>query len=385
MVDTLVLEGRRRRRRRWPWVLLAVVLVVVAGFAAAGWYYATQLTGPPTIRPFEPDNEVVATSGDQVTLRDEGFAAQDARWGLQLPEGRHVVLGDVIDRGGDVVTRTFSDVVGEPPRSGEPVRVDEFVYVGDPASALGLPFEEVTIDGALGPLPAWRLAGERERWVVLVHGRGATREETLRFLPVLHDLGYPVLVPTYRGDGVAPDPERGVAFGLAEWRDVESAVRYALDEGADDVVLMGLSMGGTTTAAFLQRSPLESVVAGAVLDSPVLSMDAVLRLQADLAGIPGPVQPPILWFAELFARLTSDLDTRELELVDEADSFDVPLLLIHGGADEFVPVGPSDEFAAARPATTYLRVDDAGHVRSWNVAPERYERTLEGFLDGLER
>lgn len=382
-METVEVE-ERRRPRRWPAVLVGLVVLLVLLSAGAGWYYAGQLTALPSVRPFEPDNEVVATSGDQVTLRAEGYAGQEGIWGLQLPDDRHVVMGDDVDRSGDVVTRTFADVTGAPPARGEPVRVDEYVWSGDPERALGIPFTEVELDGELGALPTWRIEGERDRWVVFVHGRGATREEALRFLPLLTDLGYPVLVPTYRGDRVAPDPTDGVTFGLTEWRDVETAVRYAIDEGADDVVVMGVSMGGAVTAIFLERSPLESVVAGAILDSPVLSMDALLDLQADLAGLPEVVQPPVLFFGELFARLRTDLDTRRLELVERADELDVPLLLIHGTDDAFVPVEPSDAFAEARPETTYLRVDGAGHVRSWNVARDTYERTVSEFLAGLD-
>ncbi len=45
---------------------------------------------------------------------------------------------------------------------------------------------------------------KRDVWAVLVHGRGATREECLRAVPLLHRLGVPVLVPSYRNDADGP-------------------------------------------------------------------------------------------------------------------------------------------------------------------------------------
>ncbi len=46
-------------------------------------------------------------------------------------------------------------------------------------------------------------------WAVLVHGRGATREECLRGVPVLHRLGLTTLVPSYRNDRDAPGDPAG--------------------------------------------------------------------------------------------------------------------------------------------------------------------------------
>lgn len=379
------MDPRVHRDRRWlrwtAWIVVGVLVLAAAGLLAGGWHFSGQLVALPEVRPFSPDTEVLAVSTNEVSLPAEGDAAIDGAWGLQLPDDRHVVLGAIAERQGDVVTRTFDEPTGAPPRRGEPARVDEYVWTGDPARALGIAHREVEVDAELGTLPTWLVPGTSDTWVVFVHGRGGTREEALRFLPLLTELGHPVLVPSYRGDGVAPDPPDGtIAFGLTEWRDLEAVVGHALDEGATDVVLMGASMGGATVATFVRESPLASVVAGVVLDSPVLSMDALLELQADLEGIPAPLAPPLLAVTEVLARLRSDLDTRRLEFVGSAEEIDVPVLLVHGADDTFVPVEPSDRFARAHPDTTYLRVDRADHVRSWNVDRGAYEAALRTFL-----
>ncbi len=65
----------------------------------------------------------------------------------------------------------------------------------------------------------------------------------------------------------------------------------------------------------------------------------------------------------------------------EPDSFRHPKLLIHGDADRTVPIALADTLADSRPdIVTYLRVPGAGHVRSWNVDPDRYESTVRDFL-----
>ena len=65
----------------------------------------------------------------------------------------------------------------------------------------------------------------------------------------------------------------------------------------------------------------------------------------------------------------------------------LPLLLIHGTADNVVPVGRDDRFidrveAAGAPDVTYLRVDDANH----GVAFEHYMmRSKEAMFDFFDR
>ena len=370
-------------------VVLALLALVVFG---VGWYFAGQLTDEPSVRPFEPDNELldVDLTAQTLTLVDEGWAAVDGSWGLQLPGDRHLVLTRQLDRGDGTVTWGWFDLVGRPPpRAGEDVRVDEFVAVGTPG-AIGLDFEDVDVAGPLGPLPAWWVpAADAVGTVVFAHGRGGTREEALRFLPTLVDAGWNVLVPTYRGDEGAPDwPGGRVRYGTTEWADLAAAVEHAADRRPDDVVVpFGVSMGGSLVAQYLDRAedtPARDRVVGVVLDSPLLSLDALLDLQADSNGIPAWAEPVLLPFVGLFADLrVTGFDSSALEQTADDGTFDVPTLVFHGSADDFVPVGPSIELASNDDDVTHVDVAGAGHVRSWNVDARLYAETLSAFLADL--
>ena len=365
--------------------VLALALLAAAALAGAGWYFAIALAREallPNPQRDPLDLEVVAVAADQITLRPAGAGddddwARDGRYGLEW-EGGYAFVGAIIDRRDGQVVRSFEPIEGAAPEAGERVRLDGFVFPGDPLQAYGLAFDEVAIEGEAGPLAAWLVPGERSTWAVFVHGKGADKREGLRVLPALAAEGLPVLLVSYRNDQGAPASSDGYyRYGAEEWRDLEAAVQFGLDCGAGDVVLVGHSMGGSIALAFIDRSPLASRVRGLILDSPVISFAATVDSGAKDRGVPGFV----IWAGKQLVSHRFGVDWDEADSRAEVRALTVPVLLFHGGADERTPVTESDAFAAARPdIVTYVRVLGAHHVRSWNVDPAAYEAAVRDYL-----
>jgi len=173
-------------------------------------------------------------------------------------------------------------------------------------------------------------------------------------------------------------------FGSTEWRDLQGAVRYATDHGADKVVLVGYSMGGAIIAAFLEHSSLADAVAAVVLNAPMLDLGATISHQAadrslPLIGIALP--PPLTWTAKQIAGVRFDLDWDELNYLDQSDWLTVPTLIFHGDDDATVPLSVSQDLLDTHEELVDLVVvSGAAHVTSWNSAPSTYDRTLRNFL-----
>ena len=269
---------------------------------------------------------------------------------------------------------------------------------GDPTTAWGVSHDDVLVRSEVGDLPTWLVpaathpgdhAGPRSRrvWAVLVHGRGATREECLRGVPLLHRLGITTLVPSYRNDRDAPgDPSGRYHFGGTEWRDIEAAVVYAIDHGARSVVLMGWSMGGAISLQLVARSWVADRVRAVVLDAPVVDWGDVLDHTARVNHLPPPigrmgrgmVRHPLL---RKVIGLGEPVDLRTLNWVRRAKELSVPILLVHSEDDESVPVGPSRALAAARPdLVTFAPWTTARHTKEWNVDPELWDSVVSAFL-----
>jgi alpha-beta hydrolase superfamily lysophospholipase len=373
--------------------VVVVLVVVLAFFAGGGWFYSGEIrAGALDSKAPDPPalgTEVLTVGDRSITLAREQGAPREltvpGTWGLRWAGG-YGRLGAILAQGPDRVERAFTRLQGTPPRAGEGSAVEGYAFPADPGLAAGRPAREVTYPSPLGPAAAWRVDGPRDTWVILVHGYNAARTETLRTLATVSHQGYPALAITYRNDpGAPPSPDGLRHWGATEWRDLEAATRYALDQGAASVVLAGFSMGGAVVASFLLESPLASRVRGVVLDSPALDLGEVIDHGAadrDLPVLGTPVPPALTVVAKGIAGLRYDLDWGELDYLDRAGRLATPMLVLQQGGDPTVPVTIGEDLAAARAdLVTFERFAGDGHVQSWNMDRARYERAVRAFLD----
>ena len=354
-----------------------VAVLVVAGVVGVGWYYSGEIL--TVEQPGAPsyEVEVLAVSGRRITLASTKDSRRPGTWGVDAPEA-YAQVGRILDTDADSVTRTLIPLHGRL-LPGDLVDIDGYAYPQDPVEAFDFNVEQISIPSDSSQLLGWLAPASPERWAILVHGRAARRNECFRMLPILQAEDITGLCATYRNDADAyPDPDGIYRQGDREWQDVEVAMQFALERGATDVALVGYSMGGQITANLLRRSPLAEQVDAVIWDAPLLDWGPVIEAGAVDRGVPTWLVPIGMQASEWRA----GVDYAELNQIENADEFDVPILLFHGTEDTTVPVAVGDRFAAARPdLVTYERVRSAGHVDAWNADRRRYTRAVRAFLD----
>ncbi len=371
--------------------------VLAAGSSALALYFARRVITPTRIR--DADQEVLAVIRDgrslQVILAATPEATVDGVYGLYFDAGRgHARIGRIVSY--SPAERTVLREV-EAVHSGDLSTARRGWWTGtvypDPA-ALGLPAEEVPIDVEAGTAPAWLVRAApapddvaTDVWAIMVHGRGATRQEGLRAVRTARELGMSSLLISYRNDGLAPSASDGrYGLGSTEWRDVEAAIDYALQEGAREIVLFGWSMGGAICLQTADLSRHRHLIRAMVLDAPVINWVNVLAHHAELNRIPSSVgrYGQLMLTHRLGRRLTglaAPVDLKAMDWVSRAVELRTPTLIVHSVDDEYVPYEPSAALAEKNPEmVTFEPFDTARHTKEWNVDPERWERQVTAWL-----
>jgi pimeloyl-ACP methyl ester carboxylesterase len=359
---------------------MLTALLLVAGLTVGfAWYLTSRLIGVTHVHDTYPLRVLaVGTRDATVTLTAGPDAAEPGTFRLAWPGG-YGIVGPVTASGHGFVTRPISDATGHL-TVGQQAGIEPGRYTGDPMTALGIHYAAVGVPAPLGAMPAWQISGRRSTWVILIHGLGGNRADTLAAIAALHVLGFPILAITYRNDAGAPaSPDHQNHLGATEWHDVDAAVRYATKQGASGVVLYGYSLGAAMAMVTAEDSPVRGRVRGLVLDSPILDWQATLTYQGDRHGLPAP----LISLSERLLAWRTGLNFAQFNQLQHETSLQVPVLLIQGTADTIVPPGLADAFARGRPRrVTYLRVAGADHVSAMDTDPGAYGAALRRFLTG---
>jgi alpha-beta hydrolase superfamily lysophospholipase len=382
--------------------VLAIGLVVLLVLAAAlSWYFSGLVLDRAEVKGDieEFDKEVVAieaASGEAGTIvyrvpDDVEDPATDeytvSRTGLLFADGDYLQLDQDATVNGDEITRSYTVLAGEAPEAGDLGKWDWSSYPD--ATALGLTERDVTYDAPLGPTPAIVVdpvasAPDSSTWAIIVHGRGSTVRQGLRIVPRFAERGMTSMLINYRDDRQEADVpnEDGIGdFGMTEWADLEAAVGWATANGAEDLVLVGYSMGGAIVAGYLERAANTDSVTGTVLVSPAISFDDMTVFGARQLGIPAGPLAPIFWLAERFVELRSQIDYEGTEYIDNAATWPVPALVTATTEDDLVPPESIEEFADALPDGTYQLFPDAFHTGEWNEDWVEFDALVGEWLD----
>lgn len=247
---------------------------------------------------------------------------------------------------------------------------------------------EVTYRSELGEMDAWYLPAPGTTWVIHIHGLNTTPAEPEVLFPALQEAGHPQLAITYRNDENQPaDPSGYHQYGATEWEDINGAVEFARDNGASEIVFAGYGAGASHALSYVFRHNFDDI-GGVILDSPNIDLGWTIDFrggQSELSVLPVKVPPTMAWVAKFFTSLRIDVNWKTLDYIERAQrSLRVPVLVLHGTADESTPIEQSIELEESQPELVDLiQVEGAGHVRSFETDFDRYLSEVLAFLQDV--
>ena len=188
---------------------------------------------------------------------------------------------------------------------------------------------------------------------------------------------YNLLLIDHRSHGESEG--KTITFGIKERFDVIDWVKYAVERfGADlKIILYGISMGAATVLMAAGEDMPENV-RGVIADCPYSSPVDIIADVGSRSGIPASL---VKLFAVAGARIFGGFSLCETSPAEAVKRARVPILLIHGDADTFVPDYMSDEIHAANPNTILKKFAGAEHAVAYLCDTDGYLALVNGFVD----
>ena len=169
-----------------------------------------------------------------------------------------------------------------------------------------------------------------------------------------------------------------ITFGILERWDVLFWVNYAVDRFGQDVkiTLYGVSMGGATVL-MASGLPLPEQVKGIVADCPFAVPEEIILDVGKKQHYPPKLIRP---FLHMGAWLYGGFRLSETDAVRAVAKTKVPIVIIHGEEDRFVPQEMSARLTV-REGVERHSFPDAGHGISAILHTEEYNELVQRFLE----
>ena len=219
--------------------------------------------------------------------------------------------------------------------------------------------------------------------VIFFHGyKSPTLRDFSGGFWIYWEQGYNILMVDQRGHGESQGET--ITMGIKERHDCVRWVEYAVERFGSDVriLLGGISMGAATVmmaAELLQDCPNVKCI---LADCGYSTVEGVMK--EAIKAMKLPVGPS--WkLVKLGAKLYGNFDPDEASAVESLKNSKIPVVFIHGEADERVPAEMTAVNAAACGteciATFY--VPEAEHGMSFFLDKEGYYETVVTFVKEL--
>ncbi len=238
------------------------------------------------------------------------------------------------------------------------------------AAAADFPFRVVDTAVALAGEPralhGWWVPGTQDATVLYLHGNDGNVSTSMPGIAPLRALGYGVFLIDYRGygrsDGAFPS-ERSV------YEDAEAAWRHLVEAKRIDprrIYIYGHSLGGAVAIELATRHP---EAAGLIVESSFTSIYDMARLE----------KPYRLFPVKLFLN-------QRFDSIDKVERLALPVLFIHGTADEVVPFSMGEQlYRRAGGAKRFVAIEGGRHDDNAVAGGQAFLAALRNFVADTQR
>ncbi|HXL76969.1 MAG TPA: alpha/beta fold hydrolase [Burkholderiales bacterium] len=227
---------------------------------------------------------------------------------------------------------------------------------------VGLP---VRLSGDAGQsLHGWWVAAAAwdAKAVLYLHGNDGNVSTRMGDIAALRELGYAVFMPDYRGYG---ESEGSFPSEKTVYEDAEAAWIYLVDQRGirpAKLYIYGHSLGGAIGIELAVHHP---EAAGLIVESSFTSLRDMAKLRKQYALLP------------------MQLLSQRFDSIQKVSRLRLPVLYIHGTADEIVPYAMGEQlFKASGGRKRFIAIGGGLHNNNAAVGGPLFRAAIRDFVEG---
>lgn len=218
-------------------------------------------------------------------------------------------------------------------------------------------------------------------YVLCAHGyRGTRYGDFGAQAQFYHSLGFNVILIDQRAMGKSEGETIG--FGYLEYADCIEWLNFYIEKFGKNIkfIVAGISMGGATVCMMSGSADLPLNVKCIISDCAYTSaVDELKYCLKHYINFPGALIVPVVNAAN---KVVSGYSFKSADPLSGVKNARVPMLFIHGKADDFVPTEMVYKlYDACTAQKDLLIVDNAVHAQSYFESTAEYREKVKEFLD----
>lgn len=244
-----------------------------------------------------------------------------------------------------------------------------------------LPFEKIELKADNGEIMRGRVLVppiSNGKLIIACHGARSSGVGEFCFMKdYFCRSGFTLVIPDHRGCGESDGKYLG--YGTHESKDTVNWLQYAKKRFPElDIFLLGVSMGAATVLMMSNRVSADDVK-GIISDCAYTSVKDEFSYQVKTSFHFPP--RPLLDICNLYCRAFCKYGFKDAAPIENVKNANVPILFIHGKADDFVPFYMEKQlYDACTSEKEMIEVEGAVHARSYYTNPGLYEKAMNNFI-----
>jgi len=215
------------------------------------------------------------------------------------------------------------------------------------------------------------------KYIIITHGHTDNRFGSLKYVPMYLELGFNCVIYDLRAHGV--NDETNTTYGILEAKDLDLLIKDTRKRYPDitQLGLHGESLGSATTVTCMKYRPQ---VDFAVADCGFADLRNVLVQSVKLIHLP----KFFVNIADVGIRIRYHYSIDEMRPIDALKDNEIPILFIHGEADNFILPSNSKRMAEATKGYSECHmIPKAEHAGSILMNPACYKKYVSDFLKNV--